>query len=600
MKHLKRTFCIFLAVMMLFFGVNNSYFSPHKMDTVEAGEIIIGGGFVITTAMIVELISALTIAGLVIGLIIEWTDMDIEYVLNDLHDWLSENIEVLDSIYVDGTSALKEWAQTDEWTIIEGGGGSLEPSPDPELKNSLPAQLTLATLATAADIVVEELYNKPVTVSEEYMKIAQSYIEDKIESFPDIVVDYDANGNPVDPITYALQSRYELLENEQYNYLGEITYNDDGQQIINYMGSFVAYDSFNTMIVNGVYVGLLSGDNLYFYKNVDGIAERVSSFRFSTYTVSKMESNFGTVTTVPSYSSKYIGWTGSNTINVPIFRTLEEVQNYFDTGDESGVINVSKPQKYIDLDGHYSWANTANISPSGLIAANPSLAESMAGRKVSFSSLVSAIDELQKQLDEQNPNVDIGEDAEPVPYPDVPTYTAIVNQVIADPEIFPEASTTPEVNPDAGTETNPDVEPDTGTESSLNYTGLLGTIISILQNILQAIRDFFAWFIIDFPLIKEYLLNAIENVPLFDSFGPIIGYIEFFRDSISDDYVYPVIKITTPDVLRPYYDQPEIILCDFEDYAKYFVWVRAVMSFAIVFGFALWIISEVRDFFTGL
>ena len=176
MKHLKRTFCIFLAVMMLFFGVNNSYFSPHKMDTVEAGEIIIGGGFVITTAMIVELISALTIAGLAIGLIIEWTDMDIEYVLNDLHDWLSENIEVLDSIYVDGTSALKEWAQTDEWTIIEGGGGSLEPSPDPELKNSLPAQLTLATLATAADIVVEELYNKPVTVSEEYMKIAQSYI----------------------------------------------------------------------------------------------------------------------------------------------------------------------------------------------------------------------------------------------------------------------------------------------------------------------------------------------------------------------------------------------------------------------------------------
>lgn len=32
MKLLKRTLCIFLSVLILFFGVSNSYFSPHKMD----------------------------------------------------------------------------------------------------------------------------------------------------------------------------------------------------------------------------------------------------------------------------------------------------------------------------------------------------------------------------------------------------------------------------------------------------------------------------------------------------------------------------------------------------------------------------------------
>ena len=43
MKVIKRIVCVFLSVMILFFGVSNSYFSPVKMEQVEAaGTVVLG------------------------------------------------------------------------------------------------------------------------------------------------------------------------------------------------------------------------------------------------------------------------------------------------------------------------------------------------------------------------------------------------------------------------------------------------------------------------------------------------------------------------------------------------------------------------------
>ena len=39
MKVIKRIVCVFLSVMILFFGVSNSYFSPVKMDRVSSAWI---------------------------------------------------------------------------------------------------------------------------------------------------------------------------------------------------------------------------------------------------------------------------------------------------------------------------------------------------------------------------------------------------------------------------------------------------------------------------------------------------------------------------------------------------------------------------------
>lgn len=137
-----------------------------------------------------------------------------------------------------------------------------------------------------------------------------------------------------------------------------------------------------------------------------------------------------------------------------------------------------------------------------------------------------------------------------------------------------------------------------------DYTGLLEKIIALLEAILSAIAEFItlitSFFIIDAVVIRSHLSSAITNIPEYDVFEPIIGYFDYFRSSISDSYDYPVISITTPDILLPYYKEPEIILVDFADYAKYFVWARAIISFSLYFGFGIWLIKDMKKFFSGL
>lgn len=53
----------------------------------------------------------------------------------------------------------------------------------------------------------------------------------------------------------------------------------------------------------------------------------------------------------------------------------------------------------------------------------------------------------------------------------------------------------------------------------------------------------------------------------------------------SDEAEYPKIRITTPDILRPYYSEPEIILLDFEDYKDYCLWARLLFRAAIWLAF---------------
>ena len=182
----------------------------------------------------------------------------------------------------------------------------------------------------------------------------------------------------------------------------------------------------------------------------------------------------------------------------------------------------------------------------------------------------------------------------PIIYPDVPTYLDTVKQVVTDPEVFPEAV--------PGTSTNPGTNPEPGTNTDTvpNYTGFLSNIVSILTSILNLLKDFLSWFLIDFNAIKAHFLNALENIPQYDAFEPILGYIDYFRTAITDSYDYPVISITTPDILLPYYKQPEIILVDFEDYAKYFVWARAIISFSLYFGFGLWLVNDIKKFFAAV
>ena len=311
--------------------------------------------------------------------------------------------------------------------------------------------------------------------------------------------------------------------------------------------------------------------------------------------------NDSTVASSIQVSNTYFD-NGSLACNFPVFDDYSTLENYLKTGDDSACINKSRKNNYIDTDDEYGWASTADISPSDLAAANPDAAENLVDKDVTLNSLIATINALKQKLEEENPNKQTGGIvADPVPYPDSPTYTVIVNEVIKDPDIFPDSSTTPDPVPSADPGIAPGTDQAPETDKMLNYSGFLNTIIGLLRQILQAIKDILAFlkefFVLDPAVVKTHALDVIQNIPAFDGFLPVVGYIDQLKGAFSDSYDYPKITMQTPDILVPYVGE-QILLIDFQDYAKYFLWVRTFLAFSISFGFVLWVVKQFKVVYT--
>lgn len=134
-----------------------------------------------------------------------------------------------------------------------------------------------------------------------------------------------------------------------------------------------------------------------------------------------------------------------------------------------------------------------------------------------------------------------------------------------------------------------------------DYTSLLQLIIELLKQILQAIKDILAFlkdfFILDPAVVKDYAIARVHDIPAFDGFLPVVGYIDQLKGAFSDFYDYPKITMQTPDILVPYVGE-QILLIDFQDYAKYFLWVRTFLAFSISFGFVLWVVKQFKVVYT--
>lgn len=134
-----------------------------------------------------------------------------------------------------------------------------------------------------------------------------------------------------------------------------------------------------------------------------------------------------------------------------------------------------------------------------------------------------------------------------------------------------------------------------------DYTSLLQLIIELLKQILQAIKDILAFlkdfFILDPAVVKDYAIARVQDIPAFDGFLPVVGYIDQLKGAFSDSYDYPKITMQTPDILVPYVGE-QILLIDFQDYAKYFLWVRTFLAFSISFGFVLWVVKQFKVVYT--
>lgn len=155
MKVIKRIVCVFLSVMILFFGVNNSYFSLVKMDQVEAvGTVVLGYE---TMQAICYYFGSLVLGYSSVAEVPDLTEEQIEkvghayikslFTVNGVPDHVADKLAMANQAlftlisnkqaYVFGSEALKEVAETEFQVIMGGNNGDEEPSPSPDEKKKL-------------------------------------------------------------------------------------------------------------------------------------------------------------------------------------------------------------------------------------------------------------------------------------------------------------------------------------------------------------------------------------------------------------------------------------------------------------------------------
>lgn len=210
MKILKRIICIFLSVMVIFFCVNNSYFTTVKMDNVNAAETIVISGEI--ARLICEYFGAVTygyasadkakpnittddlakVGHEFIKKIYEENGLPGE--IADVQKELIENKNALGMLsyagqaYVFGSEALQEVAGMD-FSVINGGGDDEDPDEESKFKKFAKSAFSLTMAGTLAisqvlPLVATELMNENPTEYEqnnpEYMftGFEDSYIPD--------------------------------------------------------------------------------------------------------------------------------------------------------------------------------------------------------------------------------------------------------------------------------------------------------------------------------------------------------------------------------------------------------------------------------------
>lgn len=134
------------------------------------------------------------------------------------------------------------------------------------------------------------------------------------------------------------------------------------------------------------------------------------------------------------------------------------------------------------------------------------------------------------------------------------------------------------------------------TEVLTSLSSIMTAIYETVKDISSAVNSFF---VIDTAAIDTALAGFDtvweEKVP----FGGAITDM-FDNFSFSEDYDYPVISMKTPDILKSFYAEDLIILCDFANYAVYCVWARNLVRALLWFSFGFSVVNHLKtDFHVG-
>lgn len=128
------------------------------------------------------------------------------------------------------------------------------------------------------------------------------------------------------------------------------------------------------------------------------------------------------------------------------------------------------------------------------------------------------------------------------------------------------------------------------------FAGLPDIDIPSISNPLDRILEVLeSMFVIDAGLI----MDAIgENSLVWENkFSFLSRLSTIFNESVTPDYDYPVIKVQTPDILKFYYSEEYIILCDFKDFEVQCLWVRNLTRAFVWVAFALSVFKQFRVYF---
>ena len=493
MKVIKRIVCVFLSVMILFFGVSNSFFSPVKMDNVEAAETIVITGEI--ARLICEYFGAVTygyasadkakpnittddlakVGHEFIKKIYEENGLPGE--IADVQKELIENKNALGMLsyagqaYVFGSEALQEVAGMD-FSVINGGGGDDE-DPDEESKFKKFAKsafsLTMAgTLAMSQvlPLVATELMNENPTEYE------QNNPEYKFTGFDDSYIP--------DAQQYNIKA---------YSYWKEV----NGSSQIN---EFSTMSRYRVHIIHG-------RDNSYSFR-----LDNNNSITLPLHQITYNSNGSLRYDGAASLSMVYYPAQGSLTFssNLPIFESAEAWEEALQSGDYTGALNYNRVYPIADwlkddwsgvlydpLTGLNTGLDWYTLVRQGLAPA------SSLGEDVTSDSYRYGLRDYFKNAKENR-----SEDN--MPYVDTSLAPIYLPATLPEVSIKPDAdvAVSPSIDIDPGVNPNPDPDP------SASPTPLPGGGLSYTKPVVD-LSKFFP-FCIPFDLI--HLVQALDADPV--------------------------------------------------------------------------------------
>lgn len=540
MKIVKRIFSVLLSVMILFFGVSNSYFTPVKMDNVEAaGTVVLGYE---TMQAICYYFGSLVLGYSSVAEVPDLTEEQIEkvghayikslFTVNGVPDHVSDKLAMANQAlftlisnkqaYVFGSEALKEVAETEFQVIMGGNNGDEEPSPSPDNKKKLNIGKAIGCIGALSVF--------GVTVFEESLKFYIDKFNNNDEVFLDEYInslgyftDYTiSNGlykysNPV-----YFKTEWTFSAGNKLIYEGNVGDFTSKYPYVFYAHTQYKGSSFGVQIKTLPYNGIdpLSSDNTYTYIsngwNRQRQYEKNGKLLYDSGICERKGPGDGIFSGAPSTYEFIFN------SNVPFFANENDAIEAIKNGNFTNALNYGKSFKNADWlqdnwDGELfdpltglsylnDLANMAKHQGLNAIGNDPSLDDMKQHLRDIIANLKPGYDPVT------DPSVDPALD--PICYPD--TIPTPVIDPTADVVLQPKEDPTPTPSPDPKPSTNPQPTadplpiPDSPPEAIEDIADYVPTLADSLTDMGDGLKKKFPFSI---PWDIHYILSGLATTP---------------------------------------------------------------------------------------